>query len=331
MPKNLRRFLKIFIWLSALFIILILGAYYFIQTETFNKLALEYTVSKLNKSWELKESKLNVASVHGNILEGIRADYGTIIVREDTLFDFAYLDVKYDIWGLFNHEIRVEHATLNSPRINLIKMKYNKDSLIWNFMNLFSSAQEKDTSISEFDWDLTLEKLKIENGHLKVAGNLDENNPEWKYGNVKLDSFDFNDLDLTNFEMELNARYFKNFKNISIKNLSFKTNSDFNLKKLALDANINIKDTTTDLWAFEMVTDRSTIKIDKVHMEDFSPFNKIAYENLGNKNFEVQLNIEKFNFDDLKFFLPELDFLDSTAGLILNVDGKYGDMDIHYL
>src|SRR4030095_16887328 len=204
MPRYLRRILKIFLWFLGVFILLLVGMYFFIQTETFNK------------SWELKDSKLNVESVNGNILKGIRASNGTIIVKEDTLLKFTYLDTKYDIWGLLDHEIRVENLTINSPKINLVQLKYNKDSLIWNFMNLFSSAEEKDTSISEFDWDLTLEKLKIENGRLKVAAYSNDTSSEWRFKTVKQDTFNFNFLDLTNFEMELNARYFRNYKNISI-------------------------------------------------------------------------------------------------------------------
>ncbi len=307
------------------FIIVLTLLYIFIQTPAFNQWALEMTLNKLNDSWEMKHNKIRAESLEGNILQGLKLNKGTITVKEDTLLNFESLDLKYDIWGLLNHEIKLDYVILTNPKIYLTRFKGSNDSLMWNFANLFSSAVEKDTTPGVFDWEVTIEKLKVDNGYLNVTGAKDS------VQRKRLSEFDFNYLNVNNFYLELKAEYFKNFKNLSLKNLSFNTNSDFNIHKLKFDANINIKDTITDLWNMELVTDKTDAKINKLRMTSLNPLKDIIYEEFKDKELNADIDIDKFNFADLKFFVPSLNVLDSAAGLKLQATGKYGDLNVSSL
>ncbi|MEP7146078.1 MAG: hypothetical protein ABI792_03610 [bacterium] len=325
MNKVIKSVLKIFAGIIISILLVLILLYIFIQTDAFNKWALEFTLEKVNASWQEKDNKITADSLTGNILTGLTLHKGAIFTKGDSLLRFDYLDIKYDIWGLLKQEIRLGHVILNSPEINLAKVK-NGEDLAWNFTNLFSSSDEKDTSVAEFDWDITVENFKIQNGSMKVFGNINDTMPVWKREFSKLDSFDINSLYVKNFELDLSADYFKNRKNISLKNLSFNTNSDFNIKKLKLDAFINRKDSVTDLSGFELITSRSDMKIGKLKMNRFNPFDSIVYYEFGSKDIAADINIEKFNFDDLKFFIPSLKMLDSIVSLSLQAEGKYGDL-----
>ena len=68
--KNIsKKILKIFAGIVAGLIILILLLYVFIQTETFNRWALQFTLDKLNEDSQTRGININVDSIHGNILE----------------------------------------------------------------------------------------------------------------------------------------------------------------------------------------------------------------------------------------------------------------------
>ncbi len=140
--KIFRKILKYFIWFIGVIVVLIIALYFFIQTETFNKWALNFTLNKLNnsESWITKENTITVESINGNIFKGLRANNVSLIVKKDTLVSFKYLDLKYDIWGLLKQRISLDYVVLNSPEINLTKIKSGEDSLVWNFTNLFTPS-----------------------------------------------------------------------------------------------------------------------------------------------------------------------------------------------
>ncbi len=329
--RILKKILKYLSWLIILLIIFLIGLYFFIQTETFNKWALEFTLSKLNKSWELKDNKVNAESLNGNILSGIKLNNGSILVKGDTLAAFSSLEVKYDLWALLKHKITVEYLDLNNPRINLIGQKNEKDSTIWNFQNLLSPSTQPDTSKSKFDWNVAVNTFKIENGFLRVVGNRQGKTPVWEIARPKEKEFDFNNLDISNLNIESEARYYTDSKNINLKNLSFNTNSDVNLKKLAIDATVNEKDTVSDIHSMELVTDRSNIKIDEIHIAGVDPIDTIITGDFKNKEIKAKINIALLNFADLRFFIPSLDMLDSTISLFMDINGKYNDLNINDL
>ena len=325
MNKFFKILLKVVLGLVIFLIVLVASLYFYIQTDTFNNIALNFGKDKLNESWAGKNSSIHVESLQGNILKGLVINKGTIVTEKDTLLKFSYITLKYDIWGLLNKEIRLDYLVLNSPTINLTKVK-DSDSLVWNFTKLFSSSTEpNDTSTSAFDWGISVKKFKIENGTFKTSG--DSIPAPVKFTR----EFDFNNLLAANLELELTADYFTDYKNLSMKNLSFNTNSDFKLKHFNFDAGINIKDTVTDVWNFNLATDISNIKFDKLKLQSFNPFDSNSFSDFYNKNIEADIKIDKFNFKDLKYFLPSVDMLDSVVNVSLNAKGKYGDLYVNDL
>ncbi|MEO6695530.1 MAG: hypothetical protein ABIY50_08715, partial [Ignavibacteria bacterium] len=253
MTKLFKRLLGILAGIIVSLLIVIVLSYFFIQSDAFNKWALELTLEEINSSWQEKDNRITADSLTGNVLTGLTLHNGAILTKGDSLLRFNHIDIKYDIWGLLDHEIRLDHVKLNSPELNLAKVK-NGEDIGWNFMDLFSSSEEEDTSASAFDWDIKVENLKVENGSMKFFGNVNDTLPLWKRVFAKLDSLDIDRLYVKDLEMELSADYYKDKKNLSLKNLSFNTNSDFNVKKLKLDAFINMKDSVTDLAGFELIT-----------------------------------------------------------------------------
>jgi len=328
----IKKLFKISIWLVSSLLILLTAVFIFIQTNTFNNLALNYAVGKLNESWKPKDSRIGTGSVDGNILTGLKIDSVYIVTGRDTLLKFNSIDLKYDVWGLLHHQILLDHIIINSPKIDLVKLPDSTKQLIWNFSKLFSSPEESDTATSAFDWDVAVSKFRIENGFVRTNGNGIDTFDSKKSQNRADDIFfDPENFTMSDLNLELEGKYFTDSKKINLKSFSFNSNSGFNIKSFVLDADIQIKDANTMITGLELVTDRSEININKAVLNNFNPFDSASFENFGEKDLEADINIERINFSDLRFFLPEVDMLDSTAGLILKAKGKIRDIDISEL
>src|SRR5947207_229190 len=106
--KVIKKISKYLLFLLILVVVLVIGLYLFIQTETFNRWALEYTLEKMNKTWEQKDNRVSAVTIHGNILKGLTLYDGSIVVKGDTLLNFPQLEVHYDLWDLLKHRITVD-------------------------------------------------------------------------------------------------------------------------------------------------------------------------------------------------------------------------------
>ncbi len=326
-----RRIIKWFFILFAVLLLLIAGIFIFIQTDTFNKIALGFVLDKVNESLKDKDSEIYAASLEGNIFKGIILKDGSIRVKNDTLIKFNSLETKYNIFALPDHEISVQNLVIKQPLINLTKIKDKNDSLVWNLDYFLSSEKQIDTSASVFDWKIIAENIEIENGSVRFLENKNSDSPVRQIKMRNTDTLNFSYLDLNDLNLKLSAKYFPDYKELDLKKLSLNTNSKFNLKELSLKAFINEKDTVTQIKDMFLITDRSDVKINEVFMTQLDPIAGLDYENFDGNETRIDFSTKNFNFDDLKFFLPDLDFLDSSVSLDLIADGKYEDLMIRKL
>ena len=321
----------IMIFFTALFI-LILILLVFIQTDFFNKLALNYALDEVNISLAEKESSVSVGSLKGNLFKGLTFSNGSVIVKKDTLLRFDTIQAKYSIWSLLNKEISVQLLSIKKPQINLTKVKDKNDSLKWNLSYLLESEEEdEDTTTSEFDWGIIAEDLNIENGSVRILENKNSGLPIREIQMTKLDTFEFGNFDLTDFNLNLSAKYFPEKKEADIKNISFNTNSDFNINKFSLKAVLDREDSSTSVKDLSLITSRSDFTINELFMKKFEPLDMEDYEEFDDNHTVLNLESRQFNIKDLTFFLPELDFLDSTISLSLIAEGNYGELDFQKL
>lgn len=329
------RFIK---WIFIAFVIILLlitGLFIFIQTDTFDKIALDFVLNKINSSIEAKDgkdSRISAESLEGNILTGFRLKNGSIRVKSDTLIKFSSIEAKYNIFALLKHEISVVSLTIKQPQINLTKVKDRNDSLKWNLNYFFSSDEiDEDTSKSEFDWGIIADNIQIENGSVRILEDKNTNLPVRDIIMMNRDTFDISYFDMNNLNLKLSARYFPDIKQADIKNLSFKTNSDFNINSFSLKAILNEKDSIVNVKDLSLITDKSDIRINEIEMNHTDPLKGIDYEKFKGNKTKIDLSIKNINFDDLKYFLPELYFLDSTVALDFAAEGEYEDLNISKL
>ena len=309
-------FLLVFLFLAA-------------RTDTFNRWLLEKTVNSLNSSLASNESVVFANSLEGNIFTGLRLIGGNVLVKQDTLLKFDSLEVSYDILSLLNKKIVLKKIALESPQINLTKVRSRGDTLLWNFEYMLRTEKVKtDTAKTPFDWGIYIHDLVLHNADIRIIGSNPTGIPARKVKMARLKSFDLNNLDITDLDADIEAVYSSDLKMLNVKSLRLNTNSDFAIEKLNFLAKADPSDTTVRLSSFDLATKKTKLSIGYIYMNNFDPFGSINYEDFKNNSVKIHLSSDNISFQDLKFFLPELDFMDGSVALTLDADGNYGDLDV---
>ncbi|MCI0472475.1 MAG: hypothetical protein L0Y76_02725, partial [Ignavibacteria bacterium] len=325
--KPVRKKRKIFRKIFFGFFLLILAVAALLQMPFVKNFLLHYAVDKINEKLAGKESRLYIESIQGSIFRHPKLNGISLVVKNDTMIRAGFLEIELGLGALHNKKVRVKNLILDNPQINFTKVRDKNDSLVWNLEYLIRSdePEEEDTVKSEFDWKIYADNVEIRNLAFRSLAFKNSDLPIRQIPVKQITSIDGDNLDVYNFNLQLSASYLPDEKNVSIKNLSFKTNSYFNVDSLSLDAQISNKDLAS-VKDLKLVTDKSRVDIYYASMEGLNPLkNKIDYFDFRKNNFSVSLMVDKFDFDDLKFFLPDLDFLDDKVYLKLDAKGNYAD------
>ncbi|MCE1164454.1 MAG: translocation/assembly module TamB [Bacteroidetes bacterium] len=318
-PKKKRGFIKKTV-IILFFLAIILGI--LIQTSFFRNWILHIALDKVNGMLADKESVLSVESIEGTFVRDLRLNRVNLVVKKDTLLKINSLDLSYDLLSLMNKKVKARSVILDKPEINLTKIK-DKQNL--DYLLKPEKEKEKDTAKKEFDWKIYVDKLEISGGNFRSLAEKDENVPVRAVTMKKIKSLEFDNLDVIDLNLSLFGSYLPDEKSVNILNLSFRTNSDFNINNLSLEAKLD-KDDLAQVQHMRVLTDKSRIFIREASLEHLNPLKeKIDYNDFKKKNFVIDIVTNKFNFDDLTFFLPDIKFMDGLVYLKLSAKGNYSD------
>ncbi len=328
LKKKRKIFRKIFLALFLLFLALAI----FIQTSFFKNWALQYGVGKVNEMLAEKEAFLSVGKLEGSILKDIKLIDVTLTVKKDTLIHLGSLEAEYKLSGLARKEVRVTNLILDSPQINFTKVRNKQDSLLWNIGYLLESEKkEEDTTKSEFDWKIYADNFELRNGAFRSLDFKKEGLPIRAAVMNKTISLTSDSLDVTSLNIKLSAEYLPDYKKVTVENITFKTNSLFNLNTLSFTASINEAD-LAKVENLKLKTDKSNIDIKVASLENLNPLKSaVDYFDFRKKNFVVDILTDKFDFDDLTYFLPDINFLNGDVYLNLRANGNYADFTMDEL
>lgn len=328
--KNLFFRIVKYVFLSVAFLILTLLV--LLQTTFFKSWILDIVLTNLNESAVKPGNKIFAESLSGNLITGIKLENAGIIVQKDTLVKLDHIDLGYNIFKLLDKEIYVNNLVLENPQINFTFVwdPELEDGRAWNFTQIFKSTPDTiiDTTISEFDWGITVDNFELRNAKFRSVDSAGI--PIRELAMQDLDTFNFGYLDVNDLNIKLSGKYFPEFKEANIERLGFNTNSAFDLKELVFKAVLNDK-TGSRIENFSLVTNRTDVKIPELFVSEFSPFKEFDYEAFGEKNVKLIFLADRFDFDDLSFFLPSLDFMDGRVFLDLEADDKYKNLAVKRL
>jgi len=328
----LRRLFKFIFISSGAFITFLICLVIFIQTPFFKNWLLQFAVGKINESLIEKDSRLYAGSIEGTIIRGFTLKDAGIIVKNDTMIKFSELDANYNLHRLANKEVFVRSVSLLNPQLNFTKIKNKKDELVWNFAYLLEKEEEEeDTTKKEFDWKITVKDFELINGAVRFLSEKNSDRPFREIQMKQITNLDLDNLDVYNLNINLSGYYHPDEKFVNVKDIKLKTNSPLDLQKLTFEASI-LQDNRSDLKNFQIITAKSNVVINEAYIEHLNPLKeKVIYENFKDKNAYIDMLADRFDIDELTFFLPSIDFLNGKVFCQLKADGRYDDINIRNL
>lgn len=327
-----RKALKIFGYIILLFSVLLISLVILLQTTFFKNWLLSIALNKINKELLTKECYIDVGSIEGNLITHLRLNNINVIVQRDTILKIDTLDLKYSLKHIFTKELAFDVVSLSSPRVFFTKVYDRKGNQLWNYDLLLKKEEEKiDTVKKEFKWDITVKKVFISGGEFYSVANKQKDQERTNIKFPILDTFSTELLSLVNINLDAEGRYSLNNKELKLKHLSFTSNSPIDVKNLSLNVKL-VRGENTELSDFELQTQRGNINIKRATLYNFDlSTEEFDYKNLIDKNVYVNLSVNKFDFSQMVFFLPELDFIRGTYSINLLAEGLYSDLSVKTL
>jgi len=286
----LQRIVNAFLYTGIGLLFLLLILFGISQTSTFREFLRETIVEEANSALN---GKLYIEEIEGTIFTSLILHNTVVSMGKDTLFKAETIGVMTSPLQLLLKKIHIRHFEIQNASINLS----TDESGELNLTKLFPPSEE-DTTESEFPFVIQIANLQLENVNLS-----------FKDYSIKTpstyDSFNFNDIQLKNLNLNLAAKLDinDNIYELSLDHLSFKPNvNNFSVNEFEGEFFINEKGILAeDLF---LKTDRSELKI-KASATDINIFDTLDIKP-ENANLNLQASSNGFSVEDIRVFEPSL-------------------------
>lgn len=313
--RGIRRALLL---LLLLFATLSVGLLVLTQTKGFRQWLGGQILSIVNNELE---ARIEFSDIGGNLLTGLTFDDVRLITRGDTLLYAKRLLVRYDLAPLLKQSIVVNHIHIESPVIRLLRAS----DTTWNFEHI--AKPSTDTSASApFTWTIHLRNLTLTDGKLTMKDSTANVS-----NTAAFQQFNTSDLDVDNLHISLNALAQFKAKDfaLTINRIGFRDRkSDFVLRTLS--GSVNTDTTHTEVFDLRILTGRTNLVLN-AQLEKLALLDNFDPSTWDKIPAQVHLSADSVSSDDLRYFLPVLDFMDGSVALLLDAEGTYGNMAIHRL
>lgn len=326
--KKAKKKFRIFSSLILIFSILLLFITLLVsitQTSYFRDFVKGYIVDMLNENFAEKHSSLSIGGLEGNFFSEIIVKDVLLTVKQDEMIKLDRVKLNFDIFGLMNKTVEVTEAVINNPTVNFVRIPGDNGDSLFNFAYLFSS---KDTSkdSSEFDWKINVKRLRMENLNFTMLGAKPQDLPVKDLKIPNAPNFTTDNLKISSLTLETRAQYDKNAIQLWIDHLGFNSNFGFDLKGLSGD--FYISKSRAEINKLNIETSRSWVQMDYVFIDKLDLMKVEGLPSFKGKDLRMSLVGKNFDFDDLKAFLPAVDFLNGNLFFELKAKGKFDDMII---
>ena len=161
--KTIRTILKITAGLLAGILLIAVFTGLLLQTKTGKARIAKYASAEVSG---LVNGQFTIGRIDGNFFSHLCLSDILLSQGRDTLVYLRQVNLSYDLRALWARRLQFYSITIDSPRLRLVQ---GNDS-VWNFMQLLSPAEEKDTTSSAMPYfELAISRLNLINGVISVS------------------------------------------------------------------------------------------------------------------------------------------------------------------
>ncbi len=316
--KILKRTLKIvgYVFLSVLVIIILLAG--FTQTSYFKDRLRTIVISNLSTQ---VNGSLYLGTIRGNFISGFGVDSLAILRGSQTVFSAASMEVQYDPLFLFKKRLHITYLNIEQPSAHFERTTQGQ----WNTAQLIKSSDSATGEI--FDWMVTIDSLVVKRGNVSLidsASLLSGNHPKYSNSSFEYHNFVINDINLTSSILIDHNQYSANISQISL----YTREPEFDLKQFK--GNIDISPGGISAKDVYIQTSRSNIELDaSLRLKGLS--HGIELSAMKQDSTRLHITATTLSLDELKQFIPQVDFLNGNASLECEAEGEFGNLNIKRL
>jgi hypothetical protein len=240
------------------------------------------------------------------------------------MFRLEKVKLNFDIFKLLDKTVDIRGAIIINPSVNFVRIKNVNGDSVWNFAYLFESVEDTAQDTTAFAWKINVERLKIDNLNFVMLGAKPQDLPITQISIKNAPSFTTENLKISSLNLETKAYYDKDAAQLWINHLGFNSNFGFNLKGLSGD--FYISKSRAEINKLNIESSKSWIQSEYIFIDKLDLMNVEGLPSFHNKDLRMNLIAKNFDFDDLKSFLPQVDFLDKDLFFEIKAKGKFNDI-----
>jgi autotransporter translocation and assembly factor TamB len=300
----------------VLFLLIVLAS--FTQTKLFKDRLRVFIASFITTQ---TNGSLSLGTIHGNFISGFTIDSLVLWVGKDPLIATGRIAVGYDLFEIPNRVITIDSIVIERPNVALRR----DEEGVWNIDRLAPPSEVGKPS--RFEWTIILKKLRLINGSVVVKDERDvaaADHPPNLPNQV-----DYGNVSIFNLNLGLNGRIRENNVSLAVEHLSFESERPlFQLRRFG--GKFAITDHYVSAKNLTIETSRSRIALD-AEMRNLNLFEGIDLEHLQHKPIDLELLADNIDLNELKSFIPAIDFLNGSAYVDLKAGEEFGDLAIERL
>ena len=317
---RVKKFLKILAYVLIGFVVTILLIAGVTQTQIFRDSLRSFALSRFAS---VLNAEVHLGTITGNLISGFSVDHISLKVGDDYLIDAERLDLRYDLFEIPGKTISIDNFTLVKPRIALLR---GRDG-VWNFAKMIKPSEPDTSSSGPFAWKVRIKHLKIDDASFALVDSAALARPDHTVDDPYF--VEYHKIGLQHLSLETSLTFNENEKRAVISSLSFDSeHPGFALKEFSGD--FNVASSGAQIRNMVLKTGGSSLRLDAA-MKDFNLFKGIELNQLQKKPVRLSLHAHDIDLNELKRFIPQIDFLGSSISLDLDAGGEFGELDVKEL
>jgi len=283
----IRRVLKYLTYFVSFILLLIVGLLAFTQTKAFREVLREKSLQLINPNIN---GHFSIEQIDGNLYNTICLKNISLTEGDSLIAQIDTLCLNYHLKDLFKKHIVIDTFLIQSPQFNL----WYKDSTTLHLLYVLENIIKNDKSTpSNFPITLDVRHIELNKGNGQFQTKYSA--PPIRFS-----------------EIDINASgFFKNHHvEVNIKQIDLATeNPQFELIK----SHVNFK------------KERALITVDSLQLQTGKSFIKAKGQYIGMDNFDIQLNANPLDNQEIKTFLPTIP-LKTIPELSLKLESNKAEM-----
>jgi hypothetical protein len=302
---------------AVLVVVLLLGmAAAFTQTPFFRSWLREEALARLNA---MPGAAAYLGPVSGNLVTGFSIDSLSLRVQGRPFVSARAVRFEYNPLRILSRSLFFHTITLVGPAVVLERGMAGS----WNFAR-FGGEGPADSGGAEgrqqFDWLLELGILQVVDGTLSLVDSVALADPQ--HGELNPRAIDYHAFSVRDLNLTLQGRAAADEKWLAIGSLSFVLERpSFTLKDL--NADIQITPSEARVRRLEISTEGSHLIL-RGSLSETDLLGGLDLASLESRPVTLDLQADRFDFEEFEQFLTATDFLDGTISLSLQAGGTFG-------